>query len=145
MAGVSTCKQRKMVCDVCDWSFYATRGPAAERLAEWGSMPSCFCGSSMRFADLEDAGRVALAADRFDTLDSHPDYVEERMREMRRVLRENQKGKAGVKWQCKCGTFIAAPNSQCQCGFKNDIRGHRNHGRYVEGAAWCRNGPEMPF
>lgn len=130
-----TLGHRKIVCDWCGLIVRGSRG----RLLACG-MPA-HCGSPMRWGDIEDAYQ---AGD--DALRAHPQYEEDMRRWTRKARRDTRRVGAGpLRWG-GCQRFIPATNHACGCGFSNDIRGGRNLGGWVEGAAFCRGWEEeQPF
>lgn len=156
--GVSTCKQRKMVCDGCDWSFYATRGPLAERLATYGRMPTCLCGHELRFDALDDAGILAGLSGVDAALDSHPAFIAD----MRRTLvEEAPRGpavSAAERKRCEmCASFLVGDNIYADCtstkcghspeaaiGHRQNFRSERQQRRSVARRAARKRDP-MPF
>jgi hypothetical protein len=79
---------------------------------------------------------VEDAAENPDVLTAHPDYREAAEREARKAIREATG--TGHRLHCGgCNRFIRATNTACGCGFQNDIRGRRNHGRWAEGSSFC--------
>lgn len=132
-------RMRLIVCvdPSCTFTTRATRGA----VAKVGRCPTCGCGAPMTFDDIEDV----LAVFGPDAIVEHPSYVAEMDRWAGQALREATTG--GHQRRCGgCQRYIRRVNEECGCGFHNDIRGNRNHGRWVEGASFCKQArDEMPF
>jgi hypothetical protein len=123
----------KAECPSCQMIVYLSRGAAIRH-----GMPSCACGGRVFFSRLE------VQMDAVPELaHEHPDYRAWTERQIRSAVRDN--ARAGmVQLRCGgCNAWVSATNERHSCGFHNDIRGNRNHGRWVEGASRARE--EMPF
>jgi hypothetical protein len=123
----------KAECSTCEMIVYLSRGAAIRH-----GMPSCACGSRMFFSSLE----VQLET-LYHLREEHPDFEAFARREHNRAVRETSHVPAG-RMQCGgCNAFVPATNHHCPCGFLNDLRGNRNHGRWRTGSSASR--VEMPF
>jgi hypothetical protein len=125
---------RKIECPTDGMVAYVSRGAIIRH-----GLPYCACGMRMMFANLEDALCACP-----ELAHEHPDFAAYTEREIRSAQRAATHVPAG-RFQCgACRKFVAQTNALCDCGFHNDIRGNRNHGRYeVSGSQ--RIGVEMPF
>jgi len=112
---------------------YLSRGAAIRH-----GMPTCACGSRMFFSSL-DVQMDAVP----DLAHEHPDFKAYTERAIRSAMREATR--AGlVQLRCGgCNAWISSTNARHSCGFHNDIRGNRNHGRWAEGTSRANAG--MPF
>ena len=75
----------------------------------------------------------------------HPDFAAYTEREIRSAQRASAKSVL-VPNRMRCGgcnAWVGAANERHSCGFHNDIRGNRNHGRWAEGTS--RIAAAMPF
>jgi len=112
---------RKLECPTDGFIAYTSRGAVIRH-----GLPLCACGMRLYFADLED---MLCAAP--ELAHEHPDFAAYTEREIRSAQRAATHVPAG-RFQCGgCRKFVPATNHLCECGFHNDIRGNRNHGRYV--------------
>jgi hypothetical protein len=124
---------RKLECPVDGMILYVSRGAVIRH-----GLPRCACGERVFFADLEDMFAAAP-----QHAHEHPDFKAFTEREIRKAQRAATHVPAG-RMQCGgCGAFVQASNALCSCGFHNDVRGNRNHGRWVAGAS--RVSAAMPF
>jgi len=125
----------KAECPTCQMIVYLSRGAVIRH-----GMPVCACGSRLFFSKL-DVHMEACP----DTAHEHPDYRAHAELEIRRALRESRNSVlVPNRMHCGgCNAWITATNHRCSCGFHNDVRGNRNHGRWVEGSS--RVSAAMPF
>jgi hypothetical protein len=123
----------KAECPCCEFIAYLSRGAAIRH-----GMPQCACGSRLFFSSLD----VALEATP-DIAHEHPDFAAWTQTQIRSAIREATNVPA-ARLRCGgCQAFVGATNERHSCGFANDIRGNRNHGRWVTGAS--RVSAAMPF
>jgi len=124
----------KAECPHCEFIAYLSRGAAIRH-----GMPSCACSGRMFFSKL-DVQLEALP----ELAHEHPDFKAYTEREIRSAVREAKRINGGP--QLRCGgsnAWVGATNERHSCGFHNDIRGNRNHGRWVSGTS--RIASAMPF
>lgn len=123
----------KAECPTCEMIVYLSRGAVIRH-----GMPSCACGSRLFFSKL-DVHMEALP----ELAHEHPDFGAMVRREQNAAIRATSHVPAG-RMQCGgCGAFVKATNERCSCGFHNDIRAGRNHGRWVTGSS--RVSASIPF
>jgi hypothetical protein len=122
-------RHHKLDCAMCGAIVRMSR----KALAQMGAPPSCGCGAGPM---LVESLEVAAAVLPDHLLADHPDYNAQLAADARKALREHRT--SGNRHQCGgCDVFVPAVNHHCRCGFKNDIVGGRNEGRWVEGSARC--------
>ena len=124
---------RKLECPTDGMILYASRGAVIRH-----GLPHCACGMRMFFRNLEDALCACP-----ELAHEHPDFAAYTEREVRSAQRAASNVPAGRLHCGGCNAFVPATNHRCSCGFHNDLRGNRNHGRWVEGAS--RAGAAVPF
>lgn len=124
---------RKLECPTDGMIAYCSRGAVIRH-----GLPFCACGMQLFFADLEDM----LAAVPHQAHE-HPDFAAYTEREIRSAQRASANVPAGRLHCGGCNAFVPATNHRCSCGFHNDVRGNRNHGRWVAGAS--RASAACPF
>jgi hypothetical protein len=73
----------------------------------------------------------------------HPDFAAYTEREIRSAVRAATHVPAAQLRCGGCNAFVGSTNERHSCGFHNDIRGNRNHGRWAEGTS--RIAAAMPF
>lgn len=125
----------KAECMGCEMIVYLSRGAVVRH-----GMPSCACGERMYFSKL-DVQLEALPGHAHE----HPDFKAFSELEIRRAQRA-ARNSVLVPNRMRCGgcnAWISASNERHSCGFHNDVRGNRNHGRWVTGMS--RAAAEMPF
>lgn len=128
-----TGRLRALECPTDGMIAYVSRGAVIRH-----GLPRCACGMRMFFRDLED--QMAAA---YELAHEHPDFAAYVEREVRSAQRAASNVPA-ARLRCGgCNAFVKATNHRCSCGFHNDIRGNRNHGRWQEGAS--RTGHSIPF
>lgn len=125
----------KAECPTCEMIAYVSRGAVIRH-----GMMSCACGSRMYFSKL-DAQMEALP----ELAHEHPDFASMVQREVRSARRESANSVL-VPNRMRCGgcnAWVGSSNEQHSCGFHNDIRDNRNHGRWATGTS--RVAAAMPF
>jgi hypothetical protein len=123
----------KAECPACDMIAYLSRGAAIRH-----GMPSCACGSRLFFAKL-DVQMEAVP----DLAHEHPDFKAMVRRELESAVRGVSRAPA-PRMRCGgCQAWVGASNERHSCGFHNDIRAGRNHGRWVTGSSRLNAG--IPF
>jgi hypothetical protein len=125
----------KAECPTCEMIAYLSRGAAIRH-----GLPTCACGSRLFFSKLE----VQMEAVP-ELAHEHPDFAAFTEREIRSAQRASANSVL-VPNRLRCGgcnAWVSATNERHSCGFHNDIRGNRNHGRWVEGSSRVSAG--MPF
>ncbi len=128
-------RSRKLECPTCEMIAYASRGAVIRH-----GLPHCACGGRLFFRDLEDQFAAAP-----EFAHEHPDFGAFTEREIRSARRESANSVL-VPNQLRCGgcnAWVSAANERHSCGFHNDIRGNRNHGRWVTGTS--RLAASTPF
>jgi hypothetical protein len=124
----------KAECPTCEMIAYLSRGAVIRH-----GMPMCACGSRLFFAKL-DVQMEALP----ELAHEHPDFKAYTEREIRSAIRQVTRVNGSPQLRCGgCNAWISATNERHSCGFHNDVRGNRNHGRWSEGTS--RVAAEMPF
>lgn len=134
-AKAQTGRLMKAECPGCEMIVYLSRGAVIRH-----GMPSCACGSRLYFSKLDVQMETVPGL-----AHEHPDFKAHSELEVRRVLRD-ARNSVLVPNQLRCGgcnAWVSATNERHSCGFANDIRGNRNHGRWVTGMS--RVAAEMPF
>jgi hypothetical protein len=102
-------------------------------------MPMCACGSRLHFSKL-DVQMEAVP----ELQHEHPDFAAWTERQVRSAQRAASHVGGGGSFQCGgCSRFVRRVNEHHDCGFHNDIRGSRNHGRWATGSSSVR--VAMPF
>lgn len=124
-AAKQTGRLMKAECPTCEMIAYLSRGAVIRH-----GMPVCACGSRMFFSKL-DVQMEALP----ELAHEHPDFNAMVQREVRSAQRQASHVPAG-RFQCGgCNKIVRRTNEQHDCGFHNDIRGSRNHGRWATGSS----------
>lgn len=124
---------RKLECPVDGMILYVSRGAVIRH-----GLPRCACGMRVFFAELDDQFAAAP-----QHAHEHPDFKAYTEREIRKAQREAVSVPASRLRCGGCNAFVPATNHRCSCGFHNDVRGNRNHGRWVAGGS--RVSAAMPF
>lgn len=123
----------KAECPTCEFIAYVSRGAVIRH-----GMPLCACGSRLFFSKL-DVQMEALP----ELAHEHPDFAAMVRREVNAAARAASNVPA-ERLRCGgCSAWVGATNARHSCGFHNDIRGNRNHGRWVTGASYAASA--VPF
>jgi len=123
----------------CGFKYRVTR----EWIRRMAHEPVCpICAQAMAFPCVEDAFVAGEAIGL-----AHPGHAALEEAWARQTLRL-ARGAAPDRMRCGgCRRFVGAANEACGCGFVNDIRGRRNHGRWADGGVVRDTGgrDEWPF
>jgi hypothetical protein len=125
----------KAECPTCEMIAYLSRGAVIRH-----GMPACACGSRLFFSKL-DVQLEALP----ELAHEHPDFKAHTELEIRRAQRAAANHVlVANRMRCGgCNAWIGSANERHSCGFHNDVRANRNHGRWVSGSS--RLAAALPF